>query len=55
MEDPLSHHPASQSLGHDSHSQASSRADSICGNLLVLAQLSVQFWIISAREAIKEC
>ena len=32
MGDPLSHHPASQSLGHDSHNQATSRADSTCGN-----------------------
>ena len=32
MGDPLSHHPASQSLGHNSHNQACSRADSTCGN-----------------------
>ena len=32
MGDPFSHHPASQSLGNDPHNQASSRADSTCGN-----------------------
>ena len=34
MGDLLSHHPALQSLGHDFHNQASSRADSACRNQL---------------------
>ena len=32
MGDPFSHHPALKSLGNDPHNQASSQADSTCGN-----------------------
>ena len=55
MGDPLSHHPASQSLGHDSHNQACSQADSTWGNQPCVGSAVSSVLVNFGKKSEKEC